>query len=79
MAEQSVRVQRDSPQALHTLGIVYFRQQRHQAAVDRLSQAVQKQPENLTYRDDLSRALQAAGRPDEARAALQPISPPATN
>lgn len=73
-AEQAHAVAPESPEILDTLALVLLANGNEEKAIEMSERAVRKQPENATLLFHQAQILEAAGRTDDARRALQSLS-----
>ncbi len=71
LAQQAKQKLADSPVVADTMGWLYYKLRRPEAAVTQLSESVRRVPGNPIYRYHLGMAYMAAGRPNEATSSLQ--------
>ena len=69
--EQATRLQPTSPQAWHNLGYAYAQAALNESAEDAYRRAIALRPDFAPNHYNLGLLLEAAGRTDDARAALQ--------
>ncbi len=70
-AERASRLNPDHAEALHALGLVYSRAERHAEATDYYERAITAHPGRAGYHLSLALNLQALGQTDAARAAYR--------
>lgn len=70
-AERSIRLDPVHPEALHALGLVFSRTERHVQATPFYERAIAAAPHISVYHHSLALNLQTQGRTDEARAAFR--------